>query len=67
MDNYNCKSCKHFEPRTGFCRRLPPTPITITIEDKTDNDKKKTIVVSKYPVPAFPESDWCGEYTDKVF
>lgn len=67
MDQKNCKSCKHFEPRTGFCRRFPPAPITIVIEDKTDGNKKKTIVVSKYAVPAYPESDWCGEHAEKVF
>lgn len=48
-----CKSCKWFCTRNNFCRKNPPTPITITHDDKE-------YITSKFPVIAKPELDYCS-------
>lgn len=52
-----CSTCMFFEPRTKFCRKNPPMPLTV--------DEKMT----KYTTAIFakiqmPDVDWCGEWND---
>ncbi len=61
-----CESCKFFEPRNKFCRRFPPTPIVKDTENHykshTGEKGKRDFIISKYPVIAMPDLDWCGEF-----
>ena len=59
-----CERCLAYEPRTGFCRLNPPTPVTIKVKDKHSGEVKD-FVVSKYPVISFPDTDWCQKFEDK--
>ena len=56
-----CRKCEFYEERTGFCRRFPPTPVVIAIQNK-HTKQLKDHVVSKYPVISFPDADWCAEF-----
>lgn len=46
-----CITCKHFDPRNGFCRKNPPVPVYVY-------DKIK----SCYPVITYPDTDYCDFY-----
>jgi hypothetical protein len=61
--NKCCKDCAFFEERNRFCRRFPPQPVVISVKKRdSDQDVRNDLVVSKYPVVVYPDSDWCGEF-----
>jgi hypothetical protein len=60
-----CKDCAFYESRNKFCRRYPPTPITISVKNKKTG-KIEEFVVSKYPVISFETTDWCGEFKNNL-
>ena len=45
--NKCCLKCKYFEPRSGFCRKNPPTPIAVI-------EKYGTHLMSAFPKIPMP-------------
>lgn len=50
-----CIKCCWFEPRSGFCRKHPPTPVIVP-------DKLGTHMMSAFPKIPAPNFDWCSEF-----
>ena len=55
-----CCNCYWWEPRSGFCRCNPPTPIPIY--DKLDN----TQVIAMWPKIPCPQLDYCSKFESAV-
>ena len=57
MENISCEKCKHFEARTKFCRKNPPTPLIV-------HENGKSFITSTFPKIQMPQLDFCA-YFDK--
>lgn len=51
----HCCKCKYFEVRTHFCRKYPPTPLTVI-------ENNKSFYTSTFPKIQLPELDYCFEF-----
>ena len=52
-----CLKCKYFEPRSGFCRKNPPTPIAVI-------EKYGSHLMSAFPKIPMPSVDFCYQFVD---
>ena len=55
-DSQCCKNCRAFDPRTGFCRALPPQVVLISGN-----------LTSKFPKIEMPNLDYCEHFEQVVY